>query len=103
VRRVTLPPPGDDAALHAAVDALFASPCDPRRPLWETYLVDGLAGGRTAVLSKVHHCMIDGVSGSETLELMTDPTGASAAGAGSSGRRSRWTRSSGSAARPAAR
>jgi diacylglycerol O-acyltransferase len=73
VRRVTVPPPGDDPALHMVVDALFAPPCDSRRPLWETYLLDGLAGGRCAILSKVHHCMIDGVSGSQLLELMTDP------------------------------
>jgi diacylglycerol O-acyltransferase len=80
VRRVTIPPPGDDAALHMVVDSLFATPCNSGRPLWETYLLDGLSGGRSAVLSKVHHCMIDGVSGSQILELMTDPASPDAAG-----------------------
>jgi WS/DGAT/MGAT family acyltransferase len=65
--------PGDEAALHATIDALFAMPCDLERSPWETHLIDGLTGGRTAILSKVHHCMVDGVSGAQVLELMTDP------------------------------
>jgi WS/DGAT/MGAT family acyltransferase len=68
-----VPAPGDEAALHATIDALFAMPCDLDRSPWETHLIDGLADGRTAILSKVHHCMIDGVSGAQVLELMTDP------------------------------
>ena len=72
IRRVEVPAPGDDAALHALVDRLFASSCDPAAPLWETYLIDGLSGGRAAILTKVHHCMVDGVSGAKVLEVMTE-------------------------------
>src|SRR5262245_38671197 len=72
VRRVAVPPPGDEIALHELVDSLFAASLDPGLPLWETYLIEGLRGGRTALLFKVHHCMIDGVSGAQILEALTD-------------------------------
>ena len=68
-----MPPPGGDAELHALVDELMATPLDPDSPLWEAYLIDGLADGRAAILNKVHHCMIDGVSGVQLLEVLTDP------------------------------
>ena len=74
VRHVAVPHPGDDDALHELVDTLFATPLDPDRPLWETYLIDGLAGGRSALLCKIHHAMIDGVSGAQLLEAMADPS-----------------------------
>jgi WS/DGAT/MGAT family acyltransferase len=73
LRHVAVPTPGDDAALHELLDTLFATPLDPDRPLWETYLIDGLAGGRAALLCKIHHAMIDGVSGAQLLEAMADP------------------------------
>src|SRR5690349_5340644 len=73
LRHVAVPPPGGDAELHALVDELFATRLDPRHPLWETYLIDGLAGGRSALLCKVHHAMVDGVSGAQVLEAMADP------------------------------
>ena len=73
IRHVAVPAPGDDRALHALVDTLFATALDPERPLWETYLIDGIAGGRTALLCKIHHAMIDGVSGAQLLEAMADP------------------------------
>jgi diacylglycerol O-acyltransferase len=72
IRHASVPAPGGDAAFHALVDDLIAAPLDPDRPLWETHLIDGLADGRAAILSKVHHCMIDGVSGAQLLELLTD-------------------------------
>jgi diacylglycerol O-acyltransferase len=73
VRRVGVPAPGGDAELHALIDALFVTPFDPEHPLWEVYLIEGLTGGRAAFLWKVHHCMIDGVSGAQVLELLADP------------------------------
>jgi WS/DGAT/MGAT family acyltransferase len=73
LRHVALPAPGGDAELHAMVDSLFAIPLDDAHPLWEDYLIDGLAGGRSALLCKVHHAMIDGVSGAQVLEVMADP------------------------------
>lgn len=74
IRHVAVPAPGGDAELHELVDALFATPLDPGRPLWETYLIDGLSGGRSAILCKIHHAMIDGISGAQVLEKMADPT-----------------------------
>jgi diacylglycerol O-acyltransferase / wax synthase len=73
IQRVELPAPGGERELHRVVDDLFAQPLDARRPLWETHLIDGLDGGRAALLTKVHHCMIDGVSGVQVLDVMTDP------------------------------
>ncbi len=62
-----LPPPGDAATLERRAGAVFSRPLDRRAPLWEFEIVDGLAGGRFALLAKVHHCMIDGVAGSDLL------------------------------------
>src|SRR6516164_5539447 len=78
IRHVGVPPPGGDAELHALVDELMAAPLDPDSPLWEIYLIDGLADGRAAILSKVHHCMIDGIGGMQLLEALTDPAAAQA-------------------------
>ena len=86
VYRVALPPPGDDAALGAMIEEVFARPLPDDRPLWEIWLIEGLAGGRSAILSKVHHCMIDGVSGAQVLEVMTDAA-AGAADADAASRR----------------
>jgi len=72
LRRVAVPTPGGEAELCQLVDALFAAPLDAAHPLWETVLIEGLAAGRAAFLCKVHHCMIDGVSGAQVLEVMTD-------------------------------
>jgi len=73
LRHVAVPAPGGEAELHALVKELFATRLDPRRPLWENYLIDGLADGRAAILCKVHHAMVDGVSGAQVLEAMADP------------------------------
>jgi WS/DGAT/MGAT family acyltransferase len=72
VHRVAVPAPGDEAALRLVLQDLFARPFPAGRPLWECHLIEGLADGRAALLTKVHHCMIDGVSGMQVLETMTD-------------------------------
>ena len=72
VRRVALPPPGGRAELARLMGVLMAQELDRRRPLWETWTVDGLEDGRWAVISKVHHCMVDGVSGVDLLGVMLD-------------------------------
>lgn len=74
VREVALPKPGSDAQLAEQVSRLHSRPLDRRRPLWETYLISGLAKGRVAVYTKVHHSAIDGVSGAELLTLLLDIT-----------------------------
>ncbi|MBV9605455.1 MAG: wax ester/triacylglycerol synthase family O-acyltransferase, partial [Solirubrobacterales bacterium] len=51
-----------------------ARPLDRARPLWELYLIHGLPSGRVAVMSKIHHAVIDGISGSEIMGALFDPT-----------------------------
>ncbi|GGU50091.1 putative diacyglycerol O-acyltransferase [Lentzea flava] len=70
VRRTALPAPGGDAELCALVARIMGQRLDRDRPLWEYWVVEGLAGGRWAVLAKVHHCMADGVSGTMLYDVM---------------------------------
>jgi diacylglycerol O-acyltransferase len=72
VREISLPAPGSDAQLTEQVSRLHARPLDRRRPLWEMYLISGLAGGRLAVYTKIHHAAIDGVSGAELMTVLVD-------------------------------
>ena len=72
VFRHTLRAPGDDEQLARLVSRLFAEPLDRTRPLWEMHLIDGYRGDRSALFAKVHHCMIDGVSGVQLLGVMFD-------------------------------
>ncbi len=62
VRRSALPRPGSDAQLRELVARLQSRQLDRNRPLWEIYLVEGLEGGRVAVVTKTHHAMVDGVA-----------------------------------------
>jgi diacylglycerol O-acyltransferase len=78
VQRWALPAPGGDAELREAVEALIAQPLDRERPLWEMHLLEGLHGGRTAVLQKVHHCMVDGMAGVQLLEALLDASASAA-------------------------
>ncbi|MGW5052908.1 wax ester/triacylglycerol synthase domain-containing protein [Actinokineospora sp. NPDC004072] len=59
VRRTALPPPGGDAQLADLVARVMARPLDRDRPLWAAYLVDGLAGGRIALITKTHQVLAD--------------------------------------------
>ena len=72
VREIALPRPGSMAQLTEQVSRLHARPLDRRRPLWEMYLITGLAKGRCAVFTKVHHSAIDGASGAELLTVLLD-------------------------------
>ena len=72
IRAVTLPRPGSDAQLTEQVSRLHSRPLDRTRPLWETYLISGLARKRQAVYTKIHHAAIDGVSEPEILTLLLD-------------------------------
>jgi WS/DGAT/MGAT family acyltransferase len=72
VRELALPAPGDDHQLAVQAVRLHARPLDRRRPLWETYLIHGLQGGRQAIYVKVHHAAIDGVSGNDLLAALMD-------------------------------
>ena len=72
VRELALPKPGSDAQLAAQVARIMSRPLDRKRPLWELYVIDGLTSGNTAVLTKIHHALIDGMSGAEIMGLLLD-------------------------------
>ncbi|MBE3074482.1 MAG: wax ester/triacylglycerol synthase family O-acyltransferase [Actinobacteria bacterium] len=72
IRELALPAPGNDRQLSEQVARLHARPLDRSRPLWELYLITGLAGGRAAIYSKIHHATIDGVSGGDILTAVLD-------------------------------
>ena len=72
IREIALPRPGSDAQLTEQIARLHARPLDRSRPLWEIYLITGLAKRRAAVYTKIHHSAIDGVSGAELLTVLLD-------------------------------
>jgi WS/DGAT/MGAT family acyltransferase len=72
VRELALPAPGTDAMLAEQVARIIARPLDRARPLWEIYLLHGVHGDRVAVLTKIHHALIDGLSGAEILGALLD-------------------------------
>jgi diacylglycerol O-acyltransferase len=74
LRRTALPAPGGDAELAALMGRVMSARLDRDRPLWEYWLVEGLVGDRWALISKVHHCMVDGVSGTDLYRVLLDPT-----------------------------
>jgi len=74
VRRTALPAPGDDRALGRLVARVMSQRLDRERPLWECWVIEGLQGGRWAMLSKLHHCMADGVAGTNLYNTLFDTT-----------------------------
>jgi diacylglycerol O-acyltransferase len=77
VRELALTAPGSDAQLAEQVARIVARPLDRARPLWELYLISGLESGHLAMLTKIHHALVDGISGAEIMGLLLDltPTG----------------------------
>src|ERR1700746_3616570 len=73
VRELALPRPGSAAQLTEQVSRLHARPLDRSRPLWELYLITGLARDRAAVYSKIHHAAVDGVFGTKLLPVLFAP------------------------------
>jgi WS/DGAT/MGAT family acyltransferase len=73
VRHISLPRPGNEAQLKRLSALVMEQHLDRRRPLWEIWVVEGLEGDRLALISKVHHCMIDGVSGVDILRVLMSP------------------------------
>jgi diacylglycerol O-acyltransferase len=62
VHRVTVPAPGGQEQLDQVIGAIAAGQLDRARPLWEIWIVEGLAGGRVAYVNKMHHLLADGVA-----------------------------------------
>jgi diacylglycerol O-acyltransferase / wax synthase len=72
VRHAALPQPGTMAQLTEYAARILSRPLDRDRPLWETYVIEGLEEGRFAILSKSHHAMIDGLAGMDIATVMLD-------------------------------
>jgi diacylglycerol O-acyltransferase / wax synthase len=72
VRLTALPKPGNEEQLLALFSRLQSHLLDRRRPLWELWFVEGLEGGRVAVIQKTHHCLVDGISGVDVATVLFD-------------------------------
>jgi diacylglycerol O-acyltransferase len=72
LRGTALPEPGGDEQLSNLMARVMSQRLDRDYPLWEYWLVEGLNGGRWALISKVHHCMVDGVSGTDLYRVIFD-------------------------------
>lgn len=71
-KRIAVPSPGDREALAEVVAHLYSRHLDRSKPLWEFWLIEGLEGGKCALLQKLHHCMMDGQGASKVGELLCD-------------------------------
>jgi len=72
VRHATLPPPGGEEELLEWLGDFYSHRLDRAHPLWETTLLDGFADGGWALATKVHHCLVDGISGSSVTTVILD-------------------------------
>jgi diacylglycerol O-acyltransferase / wax synthase len=70
LRHTAVPPPGTGEQLRTMAARVFSQHLDRARPLWEIWMVEGLQNGRWALLSKVHHCMVDGVAATDLMSVM---------------------------------
>jgi WS/DGAT/MGAT family acyltransferase len=74
IRHTALPKPGSDEQLRILAARIFSQRLDRSKPLWEMWLVDGVEGGRFALVSKAHHALVDGVSGMDITTVLFDAT-----------------------------
>ena len=72
IRRIGAPSPGGHEELAEMAAQIASTPLDRSRPLWELYVVEGLADGNIGVVTKMHHCAVDGVSGAELMVNLFD-------------------------------
>jgi diacylglycerol O-acyltransferase len=72
LRHSALPGSGTEDVLRRTAARIFAQHLDRRKPLWEIWMIEGLSENRWALLSKVHHCMVDGVSSTDLMTVMFD-------------------------------
>ncbi len=74
VRHTAVPRPGDDAQLKQLCARIVSQQLDRGKPLWEIWVIEGLEGGRFALLVKTHHCMADGISAFDLFTALVSPT-----------------------------
>ena len=74
VRHTALPAPGDDRQLKRFCGRVLSQQLDRGKPLWEIWVVEGLEHDRFALVTKTHHCMVDGLSGVDLLAVLLSPT-----------------------------
>jgi diacylglycerol O-acyltransferase len=74
MRHTAIPAPGTEEQLRQMASRVFSQHLDRNKPLWELWAVEGLQGGRWALLSKVHHCMVDGVAATDLMSVMFSDT-----------------------------
>jgi diacylglycerol O-acyltransferase len=72
IRHTGLPEPGSEEQLRTMVGRVMSQQLDRAKPLWEIWVVEGLQDDRWALLSKTHHCMVDGVSGTDLMSALMD-------------------------------
>jgi diacylglycerol O-acyltransferase len=91
LRHTAIPAPGGELELRQMAARVFSGALDRHKPLWELWMVEGMNDGRWALLSKVHHCMVDGVAATDLMSVMfSDETASADAPAEASSARA-WT------------
>ena len=80
VRRSALPKPGNGEQLDELVARLMSRPLDRSRPLWEMYLIEGLSGGRFAIVTKSHEALVDGLAALDISQVILDSESQASAG-----------------------
>jgi WS/DGAT/MGAT family acyltransferase len=73
VRHTSVPRPGDARQLKRVIGWINSQQLDRGKPLWEMWIIEGLPEGRFALVTKTHHCMVDGISGSDLLSILLSP------------------------------
>ena len=71
--QVAVDAPGGQAELEALASRILTQVMDRRKPLWDIYVIDGLAEGRGAILARVHHALADGIAGTSLMKIILDP------------------------------